>query len=233
MRPRILLVLSLLLSFAAAAPPVAHAQSDSADLSVEFEFPQEEHLTATYFQTWTRIRNAGPATAHGLTITADAPGASAIGFFQTYTHCEGASTCTTTFGDLAPGAYVEFSVAFELRSAIETTVPLTVRVSSSNSDPNPDNNVVTQSEVFVDLPLLRANVSSSNDRLEPELPTTVTFGVRNDGRTAALGTTVELTLPAGSEVLTVTPLTGVTCTSTTTTVSATRPSKSIASSRLK
>ncbi|MCU1228340.1 MAG: hypothetical protein JWO97_1224 [Acidobacteria bacterium] len=206
----------LVLSLLFAAP--AFAQTDSADLKVEFEFVPEEHLTATFFSTWTRITNNGPATAHGLTIAADAPGASEIQFWQTQTRCQQSSTCSTTYGDLAPGAYVEFSVAFELPAAIETTIPLTVRVSSSNTDPNPADNVVEQDQLFIAVPELWADVSSSSDRLEPELPADVAFGITNRGRVAALGTTIDLTLPPGTEVLSVAPPEGVSCTSATTTV---------------
>jgi hypothetical protein len=213
--PRILLPL-LVLALLFAAP--VFAQTDSADLKVEFEFAPEEHLTGTFFSTWVRISNNGPATAHVLAITADAPGASEIQFWQTRTRCQMASTCSTTYGDLAPGAYVEFSAGFELPAAIETTIPLTVRVSSSAPDPNPADNVVEQDQLFIAVPELWADVSSSNDRLEPELPANVDFSITNRGRVAALGTTIDLTLPAGSVVLTVTPPDGVTCTSTATTV---------------
>ena len=193
------------------------AQADSADLKVEFEFAPEEHLAATFFSTWTRITNNGPATAHGLTITAEAPGASGVEFWQTSTRCP-SSPCTTTYRDLAPGAYVEFSVAFTMPAAIETTIPLTVRVSSSQPDPNQADNVVEQDQQFLSVPDLWAEVSSVNDRLEPELPANVTFGISNRGVTAALGTTVDLQLPAGSVVLSVNPPPGVTCSSTATTV---------------
>jgi parallel beta-helix repeat protein len=211
---RILLPL-LLLSLLFAVP--GFAQSDSADLKIEFEFAPEEHLTGTYFGTWTRITNNGPATAHGLAITASAPGANAIDFYQTSTHCK-ASTCSTTFGDLAPGAYVEFSVAFGLAAPVETTIPLTVRVSSSEPDPNQADNVVEQDQLFIVLPEIGAEVQGDNNRLEPEMPADVTFGISNRGQAAALGTTADLTLPNGSVVLSVTPPPGVTCTSTNATV---------------
>jgi len=212
--PRILLFVLLSLFLAGAA----HAQSESADLKIEFEFPQEEHLTFEGFSTWVRIRNTGPSTARGLVITADAPGVRSLSFYQTLTYCENATTCTTNFGDLAPDAYVEFNVSFQLSSAKETTIPLTVRVASSTPDPNAANNVVSQDEVFVALPELYTQLNLSYDRLEPELPTNLTFGVNNIGRTASLGTVVELTLPAGASVISVAPPSGVTCTNTTTTV---------------
>jgi parallel beta-helix repeat protein len=200
--------LLLVLSFFFAA--TLHAQSNAADLSVEFEFPAEEQLTASSFGTWVRIRNLGPDTARGLTITADAPGVKAITFFRTSTQCA-ATTCTTTAGDLAPDSYIEFGVAFELPREIETTIPLTVRVSSSTPDPNTANNVVEQDEVFVALPQLYAQVSTHNNQLEPEQPTHVFFRVVNIGRTASEGTALELTLPAGAAVLGVAPPPGVTC----------------------
>ncbi|MEA2568939.1 MAG: hypothetical protein QOI24_940 [Acidobacteriota bacterium] len=212
--PRILFPL-LVLSLLFAAP--VFAQTDSADLKLEFEFAPEEHLTGTFFSTWTRITNNGPATAHGLSITASAPGANGIQFWQTATRCQ-SSTCSTTYGDLAPGAYVEFSVAFGLPAPVETTIPLTVRVSSSNPDPNQADNVVEQDQLFLAVAELWADVASPSDRLEPELPALVDFGITNRGRAAALGTTIDLTLPAGSVVLSVTPPDGVACTSTATTI---------------
>jgi len=200
-----LVLLSLFLAVA------AHAQSESADLKIEFEFAPEEHLTSKGFGTYVRISNDGPSTARGIVITAEAPGASGFEFWQTLTRCDGA-TCSSSYKDIEPGKYVEFSVAFQLANEVETTIPLTVRVTSATPDPRPENNVVTQNQVFLAVPDLHVTLDTNGSRIDPEMPAEVVFGVRNLGKTAALGTVVELTLPPGSTLLAVKPPTAINCT---------------------
>ncbi|MDQ3282574.1 MAG: DUF11 domain-containing protein, partial [Acidobacteriota bacterium] len=204
---RMLVVLALFF-----LPLSAHAQTESADLVPRFdEAPAEELVRFTTLMRWVRVDNNGPSVARNVVLTATIPDVAAIGSFTSMTRCEHVSACTIPVGNIAPGQYVYVSIEFELEKAIERSVHIDVKVSSDTPDPNPANNGATFDIAFLNAPQFVVYINRS-DRTEPEMPFDATVMLRNDGTAPALDTTLDLTFSAGTQIVSVTSRSGVSCT---------------------
>ena len=153
------------------------------------------------------VANAGPSTAHGVTISDPLPpGTSFVSADNGGTLAGG--TVTWNLGDVAAGATPSVHLVVKVNSGRTADVSNTATVSSTTTDPNSANNSDTEATTVVTSANLSITKSDSPDPVLANDTLTYTLTVANAGPSDANAVQVSDTLPAGVAFVSATPSKG-------------------------
>ncbi|PPK63070.1 DUF11 domain-containing protein [Actinokineospora auranticolor] len=174
-------------------------------------------VAGTPIEVLATIRNNGPSTAQGVTLTLPIPagltGVTVSALARAT--CDNSAVCD--LGDLLPGAEVTATIRGTVDPAFTgPSLTFTGTVASASTDPIPANNAGTVTvgvTVAADLAVTTALDSTTLTAGEPVRHTAT---IRNNGPSTSSAITVSLPVPAGLTTVAVTAPPGVTCDNTVT-----------------
>jgi uncharacterized repeat protein (TIGR01451 family) len=173
--------------------------------------------------TWTiNLSNVGPGTASGVSIADTLPAGAVVQSItpSAGTTCGTGSPFTCTVGSLASGASASVVVVVKpALSAAGTTITNSATVNASTWDPNTADNTATSALTVNPAADLRVVKTVDKGTANVDDLLTWTVALTNDGPSPASGATITDTAPSGVAIQSVTPPTGVTCTSAGQTIS--------------
>ena len=156
-----------------------------ADVSLSFSGTAPSYHVGELIRFSINVRNAGPATATGITVTVRlSRGLTAVDPGPC-TQTDTGTTCTYLFGSLPPGAgsigIIEIIATTQTRHSVQGTV------TADQPDPDLSNNSAGVGFSATALADLSVQVTESSDPATPGLPLTYTATVVNLGPSTATG----------------------------------------------
>jgi uncharacterized repeat protein (TIGR01451 family) len=183
----------------------------SADVAITMTDSPDPVVTGGRLTYSITVTNAGPDAAAAVTLADKLPaGVSFVSTTPSQGSCsQSAGTVTCNLGGLASGGSATVALAVDVTAEGGTTLSNTATVGTATADPNAANNSVTAT---TQVSALRADrsVSVGVTPAAPQVRETVTYTVTvaNAGPDNETAATLDLTLPAAAEVLSVTPAQG-------------------------
>ena len=180
-----------------------------ADLSIT-KVAAPDPLTAGSPGTYTlTIHNDGPSAARDVTISDPMPaGVTAVDADSGRGPCDLGPTVTCRLGTLGSGADAVVVIRVEVGPDRTGSIVNTASVDSSTPDPTPDDDAATSQTPVVRVADLQVTKSSDPSPIVAGSGVTYTITVTNNGPSAATGTTVADTLPAGFSSIAADPSAG-------------------------
>ncbi|WP_026423909.1 CARDB domain-containing protein [Actinokineospora inagensis] len=187
----------------------------AADLGVTVNYAPGAVVAGAPVAATVVVRNAGPSTAAGTTVSVPVPAGLTNVTVDTPNGVTCDNTVSCTFGNLAPGASAQITVHGTIApDYAKPDLALTATAATTATDPSAADNTATATAQVGTAANLK--VSSTLD------PTTLTAGspfsfvttIDNSGPSYAAGTTFTLPVPAGVTGIEVIAPAGVTCDNT-------------------
>jgi uncharacterized repeat protein (TIGR01451 family) len=174
---------------------IVEPQADLSIAKADAPDPVTEGRDLTYTLT---VRNNGPTSGTGVTVTDDLPGElAARSSSASQGSCSGTTVVTCNLGELASGAGATITIVIRPESA--GSITNTARVSASQPDPNQANNSATQTTQVNARPAVRARdsrapviaVAGVSQRSCVRAAFTATFRIRDRSRLRRLVITLD------------------------------------------
>ena len=153
------------------------------------------------------VTNAGPSTAHNVTVTDPLPGG--VSFVSAdHGGSLGGGNVTWSLGDVAAGTTVSLQLVVHVNSNRTTNLSNTATATTSTTETAPGNNADTEATNVTTSADLSITKSDAPDPVFVNGTLTYTLSVHNDGPSDATAVQVSDTLPAGVAFVSATPSQG-------------------------
>ena len=134
------------------------------------------------------VANAGPSTAHGVTVVDPLPAGVTAGALPA--GCSGTTTITCTLANIAAGGSTPIVVPVNVGPATRGSLSNTATVSTTDLDPVPGNNSATATTTVATQADVSITKSDAPDPVVAGMPLSYTLHVANAGPSTATGIVV-------------------------------------------